>query len=41
MKALLKKSASLILTLGIVSSLAACSSGSSGGTQGRAMARLS
>ena len=40
MKALLKKSASLILTLGIVSSLAACSSGSSGGTQGESNGKI-
>lgn len=40
MKALLKKSASLILTLGIVSSLAACSSGSSGGAQGESDGKI-
>ncbi|MDQ0659209.1 hypothetical protein [Paenibacillus sp. W2I17] len=40
MKALLKKSASLILTLGIVISLAACSTGSSGGTQGESDGKI-
>lgn len=41
MKALLKKSLSLFLALGLAGSLAACSSDSSGGAQGEATVRSS